>query len=225
MRAKITLMASECEAFTDKEIIALYCEARRGLCEEDDFEKMRVFKELFPREYSRFSAVARKRLEIRKSIEAMQVLDRNVYFGTLTFNSTKNLNKEEIKRKEAFEKLNSVFEYVLLVEEYGEDNGRYHIHFLGVFKDKMDFNSFVACWPHSRQNLRLLKEDESIDKYLVKYLTKDLPRLRRNKRLSGLTKRYKEYDRLERKNLRCYILPEKREAALTSLGEFALSKK
>lgn len=221
MYQRITLEASEVEAFSKQEIISLYVEARRACCEYDDFDKMRAFKKLFPNEYKRFSAVARKRCEIRKSVDAMGVLGRDVYFGTLTYNNAKNRNKEEIKRKEAFEKLNSVFEYVLLVEEYGEDTNRYHIHFLGVFRANKDFDSFKAVWSHSRQNLRLLDSNSKIDKYLCKYLTKDLPRLRRNKRLCGLVKRYKT---LEHATSTKYFPKEKREQALLDFGEFALSK-
>ena len=220
MRKKITLMASDVEAFNEQEIIALYVEAMRATNEED-FEKLKVFKELFPVEYKRFSAVSRKRREVRKSIDAMQILGEEIYFGTLTFNNTKNLNKEEIKRKEAFEKLNGVFEYVLLVEEYGEDNGRYHVHFLGVFRKGMDFNSFVACWPHSRQNLRLLKAGEHIDKYLIKYMIKDLPRLRRNKRLVGLVKRNE--DAMRKSDLKKRS-SESSEKATFELLDFVLYK-
>lgn len=216
MYAKIAITASECEAFSKEEIIELYCEARRSAAEYDDFEPMKAFKSLFPAEYKYFSAVARKRCEIRKSVDAMGVIGP-IYFGTLTYNNDKDSNSEEYKRKEAFEALNSVFEYVLLVEEYGGDNGRYHIHFLGVFRSDHDFDSFKASWSHSRQNLRLLGDNDKIDKYLVKYLTKDLPRLRRNKNLCSLVKHYKECSRVQSKS---WILPEKREKAWADFSDF-----
>ena len=95
-------------------------------------------------------------------------------------------------------KLNELFEYVLLVEEYGHDNGRYHIHFLGVFKLDHDFESFKRTRNHSRQELRLVKTREKVAQYLCKYLVKDLPRIRRNKKLVALAREYHKAKSLQR---------------------------
>jgi len=181
----------------NKSIISLYYEAlASGICE--DYLPMQLFKQKYPEEYKRFSAVHRRRAVINESIKAMKIVSDKIYFGTLTYNNVKNLNKEACKRKEAFKRLNEQFEYVLLVEEYGEDNGRYHIHFLGLFKKDHDFDSFVRSWSHSRQNLRLLNEHENVSQYLCKYLCKDLPRVRRNKALVSLARAYHEARSLQR---------------------------
>jgi len=181
----------------NKSIIKLYYEAvEASICE--DYLPMQIFKQEYPSEYKRFSAVHRKRAVINECLSAMKVVSEKVYFGTLTFNARKNLNKIASKRKEAFTKLNACFEYVLLVEEYGEDNGRYHIHFLGAFKEDHDFDSFKLVWNHSRQNLETLKPNAHISQYLCKYLSKDLPRVRRNKKLVALAREYHKGKSLQR---------------------------
>lgn len=181
----------------NKSVITLYYEAiASGICE--DYLPMQLFKQKYPEQYKRFNAVHRRRATIHESISAMKIISDKIYFGTLTFNNAKNSNKLVCKRKEAFKRLNTEFEYVLLVEEYGEDNGRYHIHFLGLFKKDHDFDSFVRSWSHSRQNLRLLNDNENVAQYLCKYLCKDLPRIRRNKALVSLARSYHAAKSLQR---------------------------
>lgn len=181
----------------NKSIINLYYKAiESSICE--DFLPMQMFKQEYPNQYKRFNAVHRKRAVINESLSAMKSISEEVYFGTLTFNARKNLNKVASKRKEAFTKLNAIFEYLLLVEEYGEDNGRYHIHFLGVFKEDHTFDSFKLVWNHSRQNLKTLSPNAHISQYLCKYLVKDLPRIRRNKKLVALAREYHKGKSLQR---------------------------
>lgn len=185
------------EAVLNKSIIKLYYEAvASSVCE--DYLPMQMFKQEHPKEYKFFNAVHRRRCKIRESLEAMKVISDKVYFGTLTFNAAKNRNKIATKRKEAFAKLNAIFEYVLLVEEYGEDNGRYHIHFLGTFKLDHNFESFKLIWNHSRQNLEVLNPSTNVASYLCKYLVKDLPRVRRNKKLVALANEYHKAKSIQR---------------------------
>lgn len=113
----------------NKSIIREYYDAIESSIFDDGYA-MDIFKEKYPNQYKHLGAAHRKRAVIRKSLNAMKVITEDIYFGTLTFNNVKNANKEASKRKEAFTKLNTEFRYLLLVEEYGEDNGRYHIHFL-----------------------------------------------------------------------------------------------
>lgn len=174
----------------NKDIVRRYYDAVHDLFNSYE-ETMEEFKRVYPLAYQRFSAVHRKRTRIKHCLSAMKIVSDKVYFGTLTFNVSKNENKIATKRKEAFKFLNSVFEYVLLVEEEGSERGRYHVHFLGTFKEGKDFSSFKSGW-HSRQNLRLLKDNENVAQYLCKYLTKDLPRVRCNKPLIALEKGYKK---------------------------------
>ena len=185
------------QSVLNKSIVKLYYKAiESSICE--DYLPMQIFKQEYPNQYKRFNAIHRKRAVINESLSAMKVISDKVYFGTLTFNARKNLNKIATKRKEAFNKLNAIFEYVLLVEEYGEDNGRYHIHFLGVFKEDHNFDSFKLIWNHSRQNLELLKTNSRVSQYLCKYLGKDLPRIRRNKKLVALAREYHKGKSLQR---------------------------
>jgi len=181
----------------DETIIKEYYEAVR-FGTFDDFYPMEVFKKKYPSQCRHLEAVHRRRVVIRESLEAMKIISEKVYFGTLTFNNEKNENKVKTKRREAFMKLNELFEYVLLVEEYGHDNGRYHIHFLGVFKLDHDFESFKTVWNHSRQELRLVKTHEKVAQYLCKYLVKDLPRIRRNKKMVALAREYHKAKSIQR---------------------------
>lgn len=163
----------------------------------NNFEYMEAFKNEYPEAYRLFTRVHHKRSVINNCFDAMKKLGRDVWFGTLTFNKTKDKNKIISKRKEAFTKLGKLFEYLLLVEEFGEEEGRYHIHFIGTYKEGKTFEDFKRFW-HSRQNIRKVQENEKISRYLVKYMLKDLPRVRRNKALIGLEREYKKGVMLDR---------------------------
>jgi len=179
-----------------QDIVKKYYEAMRYANEYFD-DPMKEFIKEYPLEYKRLSAVHRKRVAINSNVEAMKTLGEVLYFGTLTYDNVKDQNKIETKRKEAFAYLNSLFEFVLLVEEYGEEKERYHVHFVGNFKENRTFNDFVEGW-HSRQNLRVLREDEHISSYLCKYMSKQLPRIRRNKKLIALEREYHKRKGLKR---------------------------
>lgn len=172
--------ASNLGAFSNSEIITKYFQAVKEAAKWCDYSAMREFKRQFPDYFKHFSAVHRKRVAIHQCINAMSEVGAQLKWGTLTFKNSKDKNKVECKRKEAFKLLNTVFKYILLVEEYGGEHGRYHIHFIASFKYDHDFNDFVKFW-HSRQELRDLKADDDIAKYLCKYFTKDLPRVRKTR--------------------------------------------
>lgn len=169
-----------------------------------DYLGIELFKKDYPSEYKRLSAIHTRRSKINKSVKAMLELnENNVYWGTLTFNNEKNVNKETTKRKSVFSWLNTLFDYFLIVEEYGEKNNRYHVHFVGQFKFDKSVDDFVNKW-HSREQIRKLDCNKNIASYLCKYLSKDLPRIRRNKGLVKLTNAYKKgavYDNLGFKTL------------------------
>ena len=180
-----------------KEIIKEYYSCYRSSYIDFYDEPMKAFRNAHPKEYKHLCSVHRCRSVLNKNIEALKTLNEVLYFGTLTFDETKDHNKTQSKRKEAFRFLNSLFEFVLLVEENGEEKGRYHIHFVANFKEGKTFNDFKEGW-HSRQNLRILRENESISQYLCKYLSKDLPRVRRNKKLIELERYASKHRRLKR---------------------------
>lgn len=173
-----------------KKVINLYYEAVEGSF-EGDYSKMQIFKEWYPVEYKKLYVIHRKRTELRNCVKAMRVVSDEIYFGTLTFNSKKDSNKITTKRREAFMKLNTLFEYVVLVEEFGTEKGRYHIHFLGAFRSGVGFKDFTSTWRHSRQELRKVQSTDGVVRYLCPYLVKQTPRLRKNKHLIALVKEYK----------------------------------
>jgi len=187
---EIITCASNLEAFSNKEILDIYCKAVRSAVVDQDYGPLKYFKWKYEEAFRHFSAVNRKRTAIHRCYEAMKCTKDKIYFGTLTFNNAKNLNKRKTKLKEAFTKLNIDFDYVVLVEECGCDKGRYHIHFLGVFKKDHNFQSFVSHW-HSRQNLIEVYNGD-VAKYMCKYLVKDLPRIRKNKKLVQLIANHKK---------------------------------
>lgn len=174
---------SDALSVVDFNLLKEYYEAVFKSLECDD-RYIEDFKENHPIEFSYFSAVARKRKKVRNNLETLKGLGREIYFGTLTFNDRKNGNKIESKEKDAFRFLNSIFEYFLVVEEFGEINERYHLHFVGCFRNGFGFEDFRK-W-HSRQNLERVKEIDKVCSYLVKYVSKELPRIRRNRALVAL---------------------------------------
>lgn len=186
---KQEMTASENEAFNNPEIRRKWFQAVKERVKWEDYRAMNDFKREYPEHFKFYSKVSRLRSEMKKDIEAMETTGGEVYFGTLTFNNAKHRNKIETKRKEAFEKLKMLFKYVLLVEEYGGVNGRYHIHFFGSFVKDHSFNEFKSFW-HSRQNLEKVS-DNNAAKYLASYSVKDLPRLHRNTLLVALKRKYK----------------------------------
>lgn len=153
---------------------------------------MMLFKNEFPKEFALINGAYHKRAKIRENIKAMQEVG-TVYFGTLTFDNEKDKNKEVTKRKECWSFLNSLFSCLLLVEEHGEKNGRYHVHFVGIFKSDKHFKEFRQ-W-HSRQNLEIVKKVQKVVNYICDYVVKDLPRIRRNKPLIKLCNEYKTLKR------------------------------
>ena len=155
-------------------------------------ESMKKFREQYPDIYKVINAMYHKRVKVRKDIECMRHYSNNkVYFGALTFQESKDQNKDISKRRECFRFLNSVFEMFLLVEEMGTDNGRYHVHYVGVFRSGKTFNDLFA-W-HSREDIQIVKSSRSVARYLCNYIVKQVPRIRRNKTLVKVSKKYAKY--------------------------------
>lgn len=188
---KQEMTASQKEAFYNQEVREKYFNAVKCAMKWEEYDALCDFKRKYPEQFSFFQKVHRLRSEINKDLQVMKMVSSEIYFGTLTFNAAKNKNKEACKRKEAFEKLKRIFKYVLLVEEYGGVNGRFHIHFLAAFKNDHNFHDFTKMW-HSRQNIKEVNDD-NVGKYLVSYVVKDLPRLHRNRELCWLRKKYTKY--------------------------------
>lgn len=161
------------------------------------------FRLNYPLEYRHISSFFRLRTVLKGDIDALSYLGEVKWF-TLTYNEEKDKNKENTKRKNAFKFLNSVFVAFLLVEEHGEEKGRYHVHGFGVFKDSNSFESFRK-W-HSGQNIKTLNGNELFKKvkYLTKYAVKQLPRVRRSKTLIAYEKLFKSMKWARKDFKRCF---------------------
>lgn len=150
-------------------------------------EPMKRFKEKNECLYRIINAMYHKRVKVLKDIRVMREVSCNkVYFGSLTFNEVKDKNQEKTKRKEVFSFLNTIFLCFLVVEEYGEENGRYHCHYVGIFKDNKTFEDLFS-W-HSREDIQRVKSDRAVARYLCNYIVKQVPRIRRNKTLIKISK-------------------------------------
>lgn len=185
------------EVSISKDIINLYYDSIRKCIELDSYP-LEEFCKKYPNEYKLLSAIHRRRSRINIAIKALKLLNKDIYWGTLTFNNKKDKNLISTKRKEAFTNLNKLFDYFMLVEEYGEKNNRYHIHFIGSMKFGKTTSDFYKkdIWK-SRRDIHLVDTNRNISSYLVKYLSKDIPRIRSNKMMVKLIKAYKIGDRFD----------------------------
>ena len=160
-------------------------------------ELMPLFISKYPKEYKLIMTMYRKRTELNNTIETMKLLNEPIYWFTLTFNNDKDSNTIETKRKDAQRFLNRICSVYVMVEEFGEDNGRYHIH--GFLCFKYGFGVFDFMQWHSREDIRELKTGiKKQVKYLTDYNTKSIPRLRRSKALSALCGYYKKHKRMSK---------------------------
>ena len=186
----------------DFNLIRAYYQALDLSLLEIDDEPLLAFRNEHPLEFSFFNRVHCKRSKVKRTILALKATHRQLYFGCLTFNPDKDKNSVVSKRREAFRMLNKLFEAFFVIEELGEDKDRYHIHFVGFFKRGFGFDDFVQSW-HSRQNIEKVIDIKKVSQYLVKYITKQLPRVRRNHACIRLEKAYRSGKRLERVGFEC----------------------
>lgn len=171
----------------NESILKEWSSAVYNSCFHGNGEPIKSFKEKHREEYKLITAMYRKRVAINETLDIMEDMNEPIYWFTLTFNNDKDSNLVETKRKDAEKFLNSMCQCYLMVEEYGEDNGRYHIHGFLCFKYGFGFVDFTS-W-HSRQKIELLNEEKKKKKkvrYLTKYAVKSVPRIRRSKTLSKL---------------------------------------
>ena len=156
------------------------------------------FQKRHPQEYKIITAMYRKRVVLKDCLSAMQEMNEPIYWFTLTFNNKKDINDVKSKRKDAQKFLNKISICYVMVEEYGEDNGRYHIHGFLCFKYGRGFVDFVE-W-HSRQKIELMEECKLKKKvrYLTKYAVKQVPRIRKSKTMVKLVKFYVKNKRFKK---------------------------
>lgn len=169
-----------------------------------DDSAMNKFKDKYPSDYSILRKMSLKRISIKDTIEPLFLLGESVFWFTLTFKNSKDSNSIRYKKEEAQNFLNSLCGLYLMVEEFGEDNNRYHIHGFCVpmYKFTSDYEFLCAfnTW-HSRTKLFKIKNTSlglKKIKYISKYIVKDIPKIRRSKGMSKLYNFYKSIKRLRR---------------------------
>ena len=155
-------------------------------------EYTKAFKCLHEEEYNLLHSFYRLRHDLNFDIELMSKVGPCHWF-TLTFDNKRDKSLVSSKRKAATRFLNDIFLLYEMVEEYGEDKGRYHIHGFGVFREGKGFKDFIK-WPSRTkiQDLSIVGLYKKV-KYLTKYAVKSLPRRRRSKTLVYLTTKNKRY--------------------------------
>lgn len=155
-------------------------------------ESMKVFREKYPNEYIIINAMYHKRVKLKHEIDVMIDMSNNsVFFGTLTFDSSQDSKSEKAKRHQALRHLADYFMLYVFVEEYGEDTGRYHIHFVGVFRHGKTIPDFKNDW-HSFCKIDKVYSKRKVARYICDYVVKQIPRIRRNKKLIECSKMYQK---------------------------------
>lgn len=158
---------------------------------------IKQFKNKHPDLYRHMMAMLSKRKKLRAIFSAYESLTSNIYWGTLTWNEDEDKQIEKTKRQQALRFLQRFFKLYAFVEEYGTENGRYHVHFFGVIKEYTDYELIRSKW-HSFCQIELLKQWEykRKAKYLTKYVVKQVPRIRVDRRTVLLLKQHRRYQRM-----------------------------
>lgn len=146
-------------------------------------EAMKRFALMYPDTYKVVVAMHHKRNDIRQNIKCMkEVSNCDIVFGAYTFNEEEDKKDIATKRKQVVRNLTKHFDMFLFVEELGTEKERYHIHFLGVLKPNITYNEVRESW-HSRFQIEKVISTRKTVNYLTNYLVKQVPRIRRNKKL------------------------------------------
>lgn len=174
-----------------------------------------MFRDKYPDVYPYISSMSTKRRNLFEYVETMFNYGTNVYFFTLTFNNDKDTLNEKTKRKEAWRLFEEFAQLVVMVEEYGETNERYHLHGFMTFKRNKTIQEFYEEW-HSIAKIMPIYEFnyKKRIKYLTKYSVKNAPRLRRNKALIELCKKSRWAKHLKNDGFECLIPRTETQARL-----------
>lgn len=154
-------------------------------------EPMKRFRMLHPEYYDKVNKSYHKRSIIKENIKAMKMISKDIVWGALTFDEEHDKASIPTKRKQVLRQLNKYFVVYLFVEEFGELNGRYHVHYIGVLKNNVLYLDFISNW-HSRCDIQKVLSMRRIADYLTDYMTKQAPRIRRSKDLVRLYEKYKK---------------------------------
>lgn len=171
------------------ELLDKYYSCLRSSVEFNNHAPMQRFKEEHKQEFLYINNCYAKRVKIAKCCEALKHYKQDIFFGALTFDEKHDKSTIRNKRVQAQKHLNNCFACWVMVEEYGEENGRYHIHFFGVYKRGKTHNDFHSGW-HSIANIKPLKHKDI--RYVTDYTSKQCPRVRQSKSMLELVRNYKK---------------------------------
>ena len=164
------------------------------------FQNLKLFNLQYSEESRFISSMCRKRIKLCKILESYMFVSQYLYWGTLTYNKEKDLLSDKVKRNQALIFFKKYFKLYTFVEELGSLKERYHIHFIGVINnDVPTFNEMYSNW-HSRIKIEILTGEKCKRKvkYLTKYVSKSVPRVRMCKRSVKLLKDFNNYQSLKR---------------------------
>lgn len=169
--------------------------------------------------YQLVNANYHKRKKLRDNIKAMKSVSPNgcLCFGALTFDGEHDAQRIDVKRKQASRHLNKFMSAYLFVEEYGEEYGRYHIHFIGLLRDDVRYLDFCGSW-HSRAQIEKVISIKRAVNYLTDYVVKQAPRIRRNKVLVDMFNHYQKSESWKRYGFEKSLAKEELERAVISLA-------
>lgn len=191
--------------------------------ESGNKEPLDTFRKEHPIEYPLINGMYHKRQIVRRNIQCMvDTSKKDVYFGALTFDNEHDKSEIVNKRKQAIRFLNEMFSLWMCVEEYGEKHGRYHVHYIGVFRFDKGFEDFIHGW-HSRQDIQRIgydkplneisKDVKKVARYLCNYVVKEVPRLRRNKTLVKVFKTWQKSCKWRDYGFKCFAEEKIQEAS------------
>lgn len=173
-----------------------YCLRERN---NGNYYSLDCFKKWFPDMFKNMQAILNKRTLIKRDLEIMKALSPNVVFGALTFSDSNLTDNEANMRKRAQRYLDKCMKVYEIVEEHGTQNTeRYHVHYLGILKDDLTYIDFHTGWEDYSyiEKVRNTKKDnKKVSKYLCDYVVKQVPTIRRTKRLTKLIEAYKDYEK------------------------------
>lgn len=155
-------------------------------------EPMKIFKENHPELFAMVNAMYHRRKTIRENVYCMRkITNSDLVFGDLTYDNEHDKESAATKRKQATRYLNKCFDVYLFVEELGSEHERYHIHFIGVLKSGIEYKTFLDGW-HSICHIQKVISVKNSINYLTDYVVKQVPRIRRNKKLVDAFKHYQK---------------------------------
>lgn len=173
-----------------------YCLRERN---NGNYYALDCFKKWFPVKFYEMQSILNKRTLIKRDLEIMKAVSNRVVFGALTFSDSNYLDNETNMKRKAQRYLDKCLSAYEIIEEHGEEKGRYHVHYLGILQEGLTYIDFHNGWEDYTyiEAVKNSKKDiKKVSKYLCDYVVKQVPRIRRNKLLLKVINLYKEHERL-----------------------------